>query len=141
MRVIIVGVCTAGKTVLVQKLQQLGYDADTVAQEHSYVASLWNHSSPDVVIYLDAALTTIRRRRDVDFDEELLASERERLAQAREACNLYVKTDDLNEDQVFRRVRRFLEKWERGEVTRRAAKIERHEEQSGTEPPAGGRLY
>jgi RNase adaptor protein for sRNA GlmZ degradation len=141
MRVIVVGVCAAGKTVLVQKLQQLGYDADTVAQEHSYVASLWKHSSPDVVIYLDAALATIRKRRDPDFDEQLLADEHERLAQAREACDLYVKTDELNEDQVFRRVRRFLEKWERGEISRRAAKSERQEERQRTEPGASGRLY
>ena len=35
MRTIIVGVCGSGKTSLAAKLQRLGYDADTIAQEHS----------------------------------------------------------------------------------------------------------
>jgi len=113
MHVIIVGACAAGKTTLAENLTRLGYDAVTVAQEHSYVPTLWRHTCPDIVIYLDATLTAIRKRREIDWDEEHLAEERARLADARQACHLYVKTDDLNADQVFRRVRRFLEKRER----------------------------
>ena len=113
MRIIIVGVCASGKTTLVENLKRLGYDADTAAQEHSYVLSLWRHTSPDVVIYLDASLAAIRKRREVDWGEDYLEAERQRLADARSHANLYIMTDKLNADQVFRRARRFLEKWER----------------------------
>ncbi len=112
MRIIIVGVCGAGKTTLAQNLTQLGYNADTVAQEHSYVPTLWHHVPPDVLIYLDASYAAIRKRRDIDWDEAYLEEEKKRLADARQACDLYVKTDGLNADQVYRRVRRFLEKRE-----------------------------
>jgi len=63
-----------------------------------------------VLIYLDASLTSIRKRRQINWGEEYLAEEQARLANARRHCDLYVKTDGLNPDQVYRRVRRFLEK-------------------------------
>ena len=113
MRTVIVGVCGSGKTSLASKLQHLGYDADTIAQEHSEVPTLFRHNAPDIVIYLDATLQSIRKRRDIDWGENVLVVERARLAMARAACDLYIRTDDLNEDQVFRRARRFLEKRER----------------------------
>jgi len=97
---------------LAEKLRHLGYDADTIAQEHSYVPTLWQHSSPDILIYLDASYAAIRKRRDIKWDEAYLEQEQARLANARQACDLYIKTDRLNADQVFRRVRRFLEKRE-----------------------------
>ncbi len=112
MRIAIVGVCGSGKSVLAQRLRALGYDANVVSQEHSYVPTLWRQSSPDVLVYLDASLPVIRKRRHIDWGEGYLAEEHARLADARGACHLYVKTDALNEDQVFRRVRRFLEKRE-----------------------------
>lgn len=110
MHITIVGVCAAGKTTLAQKLQQDGYDAETVAQEHSYVAALYRHTPHDVLIFLDASLAAIKKRREIDWGEEQLAAEYQRLAEARRACDLYIKTDDLNAERVFRRVRRFLEK-------------------------------
>ena len=110
MRITIVGVCAAGKTTLAQKLQQDGYDAETVAQEHSYISALYRHTPHDILIFLDASLATIKKRRDIDWTEERLEEERQRLAEARSACDLYVKTDDLSADRVFRRVRHFIEK-------------------------------
>ena len=121
MRIIIVGVCAAGKTTLAKNLTQLGYDADTVSQEHSYVPTLWHHVPPDVLVYLDASFAAIRKRRDIDWGEDDLEEERRRLADARRSCDLYIKTDDLNADQVYRRVRRFLEKRETGAKRQRTA--------------------
>ena len=112
MRIVIVGVCAAGKTTLAENLKRLGYDADTIAQEHSYVPTLYRHDSPDVVIYLDASFSAIKKRREIDWDEPFLAEQQARLADARATCDLYIKTDSLNADQVFRRVRRWLEKRE-----------------------------
>lgn len=112
MVIVIVGVCASGKTTLAANLQRLGYDARIISQEHSYVPSLWRHISPDVLIYLDASLEAIRKRRDIDWGEDYLAEERKRLADARQAAHLYIKTDRFNADQVYRRARRFLEKQE-----------------------------
>jgi hypothetical protein len=122
MRIVIVGVCASGKTSLASKCQQLGYDAGTVAQEHSEVPTLWRHNSPDVLIYLDASMAAIRKRRDIDWGEDFLVVEQHRLQNARQACDLYVKTNDLNEAQVFRRVRRFLEKKE-GEIDKQGHNV------------------
>jgi deoxyadenosine/deoxycytidine kinase len=112
MRIVIVGVCAAGKTTLANNLKSIGYDAATVAQEHSYIPTLYRNSSPDVVVFLDASFAVIKKRRSVDWDEQYLAAEYERLAHARAGCDLYLKTDNLNADQVYRRVRRWLEKRE-----------------------------
>jgi len=55
MRIVIVGVCAAGKTTLAENLKSIGYDAATVAQEHSYIPTLYRNTSPDVVVFLDAS--------------------------------------------------------------------------------------
>lgn len=112
MRIVIVGVCAAGKTTLAENLKRIGYDAATVAQEHSYIPTLYRNSSPDVVIFLDASYAAIKKRREIDWTEAYLDGERERLAHARAACDLYLKSDNLNADQVCRRVRRWLERRE-----------------------------
>lgn len=112
MRIVIVGVCAAGKTTLAENLKRIGYDAATVAQEHSYIPTLYRNTAPDAVVFLDASYAAIKKRRAVNWQESYLDGERERLAHARAHCDLYLKTDELNADQVYRRVRRWLEKRE-----------------------------
>src|SRR5207248_628641 len=51
--VVVVGVCSSGKSTLVSALCDRGYHASAVSQEHSYVPHLWQRSNPDVLIYLD----------------------------------------------------------------------------------------
>jgi hypothetical protein len=65
-------------------------------------------SEPDVLIYLDATMDTIRQRRDVSWGEEHLVAENERLTHARQHCDLYLPTDDLSREQVLARVEEFL---------------------------------
>ena len=108
MKIVIVGPCASGTTTLAESLRRAGYDAHPCAQEHSYVPDMWRMSRPDVLIYLDATMETIRRRREVNWGEERLAAERERLAHAREHCDLYLATDDLTREAVFERVEAFL---------------------------------
>src|SRR5688572_25288897 len=45
--VLIVGVCSAGKSTLAANLKEKGYRVRTCAQEHSYVPHLWQLSKPD----------------------------------------------------------------------------------------------
>jgi hypothetical protein len=108
-KIVIVGPCAAGTTTLAEGLRRLGYDTHPCAQEHSYVPDMWRMSSPDVLIYLDATMETIRRRRKVSWDERHLEAERGRLAHARQHCDLYLPTDDLSREQVLERVRAFLD--------------------------------
>ena len=109
MKIVIVGPCASGTTTLAEGLRRLGYDAHPCAQEHSYVPDMWRMSSPDVLVYLDATMETIRRRREVSWGEEHLAAENRRLAHARHHCDLYLATDALSREQVLAEVQQFLE--------------------------------
>ncbi len=42
-KIVVVGPCAAGKSTLVETLQVRGYDAHVSGQEHSAIASLWQH--------------------------------------------------------------------------------------------------
>lgn len=108
------GVCGAGKSTLEQRLRALGFDAFSVAQEHSYVRELWRKRAPDVLVYLDANLSTIRRRGHKTFSRILLEDERKRLAWARRRADIYIKTDRLTPDEVVGTVLDFLAKWSSG---------------------------
>ena len=104
-RIAVVGVCASGKSVLVDKLRALGYDARQCAQEHSFAPDMWQRlSRPQVLIYLDASLPAIRRRRHIDYGEGYLREQRHRLAHARHHCTLYVNTDALSEKEVLAKV-------------------------------------
>jgi len=107
-RIVIVGPCASGTTTLAESLRRAGYEAHPCAQEHSYVPDMWRMSQPDVLIYLDATLDTIRRRREVSWGEEHLITEKERLAHARQHCDLYLPTDQLSKEEVLQRVEHFL---------------------------------
>lgn len=110
MRVVVVGVCSVGKSTLEEGLKRLGYDAHSCVQEHSYVQDMWRTSQPDVLVYLDASPQALRRRGGTGLDDAALAEQRAMLVDARQHCQLYVNTDRLSADKVLRRVRRFLEK-------------------------------
>jgi hypothetical protein len=101
-RIAVVGPCASGKSELVARLRALGYDVRHCAQEHSYVPDMWQRlSRPQVLVYLDASLGAIGRRRKIDYGEAYLAEQRARLAHARAHCQLYVHTDDLDPEGVL----------------------------------------
>ncbi len=102
----VVGVCAAGKTTLVRALCARGWDVRQVLQEHSYVPYMWQRiTHPDVLIYLDASLDTLRaRRHDPDFPDGLRQQQLARLKHACAHCDLYVDTDPLMPEEVLVRV-------------------------------------
>lgn len=109
LHIVVVGPCASGKTTLVKGLRELGYEAKEVQQEHSGVPYLWRYfQSPDVLIYLDASLETIARRRSIDFGQDYLDELRYRLRYARQSCDLFLLTDGLTEQEVLERVVAFL---------------------------------
>jgi len=104
-RIVVVGVCASGKSVLVDGLRALGYDARCCAQEHSYVPDMWRRlSRPEVLIYLDVSLRALLRRRRRRGVEAMLVQEQHRLRLAREHCDIYLDTETLDEVQVLQRV-------------------------------------
>jgi guanylate kinase len=100
-RVVVVGPDAAGKSTLVLRLQQAGYDARSCAQDHSYVPDMWRRlSRPGFLIFLDASLESIARRRTIAWGQDRLDALQRRLAHAREHCDLYVDTDEMTPEEV-----------------------------------------
>jgi len=106
----VVGVCASGKSTLTAGLRGAGWNARPVSQEHSYVPDMWQRlTKPDILIFLDCALETIRRRRQTpDFPDWLDAAERERLRHARGHADLHVLTDALTPAEVLTQALVFL---------------------------------
>lgn len=110
LRIAIVGPCGSGKSTLARRLKALGYQVREPAQEHSGVPDMWQRlTAPDVLIYLDAELSTIAQRRPIQWGQDYLDELNRRLQHARRHAHLYLSTDGLSPEQVFRRVQRFLE--------------------------------
>ena len=113
MRIKVVGPCASGKSVLVARLRNLGYDAGSAAQDHSYVPDMWQRlNPPDVLIYLDVTLEAAhkRGRAGSGWNQEYLDIQHHRLRHARSHCDLYLPTDGLTEQEVLNRVLGFLHK-------------------------------
>lgn len=108
-RVVVVGPDAAGKSTLVKQLGRLGYNVRSCAQDHSQVPDMWRRlSKPDFLVFLDARLETIARRRAIDWGQDRLDALQARLADARAHCDLYVPTDALTPDEVTGVVRAAL---------------------------------
>lgn len=116
-KVAVVGACASGKSTLVSFLRKKGYDARHVAQEHSYVPSMWQRiSRPDVLIYLDIDYGTVTARRPwLNIQPDDLVEQNRRLHHALEHCHLYIDTNQLNEEEVQGRALSFLRGFERAQ--------------------------
>jgi guanylate kinase len=108
--VVVVGPCAAGKTTLVSNLSPKGYNIRPCVQEHSFVPQLWREfCGAEVLIFLDAELSTIARRQNrMDWTQARLDEQRRRLAHARAHCDFYLRTDELTRCQVAEAVEAFL---------------------------------
>ena len=101
----VVGPCGAGKSTLVNALAEQGYYARHIAQEHSYVPSMWKRIvNPDILIYLDASFLVSTERRKLDWRLDEYEEQLKRLDNAREHANLFINTDLLTPEQVLERV-------------------------------------
>jgi deoxyadenosine/deoxycytidine kinase len=108
LRVAVVGHCASGKSTLVTALRGQGFDASAVAQEHSGIAWLWRHSDPDVLIYLDVPLATVRDRRGQEWPQAVYDAQEERLAEARAHADLIIDTATMDIRQMTQRALGFV---------------------------------
>ena len=109
--VVIVGPCAAGKSTLRDRLLARGFtQVRVVAQEHSGVRDLWKmRGYPEALIFLDADVATANARQGrSDWTPAAHAEQLSRLQHARDACNLYLLTDDLTPGEVADRVEQFV---------------------------------
>lgn len=103
--IVVVGPCASGKTTLVRGLRDLGWQAKSVAQEHSYVPYLWRRQQPAFLVVLDVQWETAKQRRpEISYGPDRYAEQRRRLAHARAHCDLFLPTDGLSIEEVRRRV-------------------------------------
>ncbi len=106
----IVGVCTSGKSTLIEGLATQGYHARHIAQEHSYVKDMWKRiTNPDLLIFLDASFAVTCQRRILDWTEKDYAEQQHRLAHAHEHADFYLDTSTLSPEEVLARALKFLE--------------------------------
>jgi ATPase subunit of ABC transporter with duplicated ATPase domains len=101
----IVGPCGAGKTTLARALQDRGFQARQIAQEHSYVPRMWFVlTHPDVLVYLDASYHVCSARKAFDWTPEEYAEQLGRLSHARLHCDIFLNTDDVSPAEVLSHV-------------------------------------
>ncbi|MBI3737884.1 MAG: hypothetical protein HY258_02430, partial [Chloroflexi bacterium] len=64
----IVGPCGAGKSTLTAGLEREGFHCRHIAQEHSYVPSMWQKiTNPDLLIFLNSSFEVSTRRRRLNW--------------------------------------------------------------------------
>lgn len=102
--IMIVGVCAAGKTTLLQRLRELGYKVETVSQEHSSNPFLWRRQEPFFLVVLDCKLETARERRQREIPETRFRGQKNKLKKASENCDLLLQTDNLTVEESAQRI-------------------------------------
>ncbi len=105
----VVGPCTAGKSTLIGNLLPYGITPRHIAQEHSFVATMWQRlTNPDVLIFLDVSYAVSITRKNLGWSEEEYLEQQRRLSHAREHTDFYLNTDGLSEEEVAEKVYSFL---------------------------------
>jgi adenylate kinase len=107
--ILIVGICGSGKSSVVTKLQEMGFDVRACAQEHSCVKSMWRKLDPDVLIVLDCSYETIKSRRNVSWGLERIKVQKEKLEDALNNCDLYLNSDNLTLEETVEKIINYLE--------------------------------
>jgi GTPase SAR1 family protein len=108
----VVGPCASGKTTLTAGLNQHGFDARPIAQEHSYVPAMWQRlTNPDILIYLTVSYPLTIERRKLDWTEVEYAEQLHRLRHAREHANLNIDTDHQTPEGVLDQALAFIKKF------------------------------
>jgi deoxyadenosine/deoxycytidine kinase len=89
-RIGIVGPCGAGKSSLAERLSPYYSTVRAIAQEHSYVPTMWRRiTNPDILIYLDASYSVTVQRRKLNWTDAEYRIELDRLENARKNADIY----------------------------------------------------
>jgi deoxyadenosine/deoxycytidine kinase len=106
----VVGPCGSGKSTLIAGLEKHGYTCRHIAQEHSYVAAMWQRiTRPDILIFLDASFPVSTARRNLTWQKQDHDEQYRRLHHARQHATLIIDTDHLTPEQVLKKALDFLQ--------------------------------
>jgi len=98
----IVGVCASGKTTLISKLNALGYSCRHIAQEHSYVKTMWKQSTnPDILVYLQVSYPETIKRRNLNWTRAEYDEQLNRISNAKDNADIIIETDSLTSEEVL----------------------------------------
>ncbi len=101
----VVGPCGSGKSTLIAGLERVGYRCRHIAQEHSYVPSMWQKiAHPDFLIFLNASFEICTQRRKLNWQMEDYAEQQRRLSHARQHANIIIETDQLSPEDILAQV-------------------------------------
>jgi hypothetical protein len=104
----VVGPCKSGKSTLVRGLQEAGYPAVQIAQEHSYAPRMWEQiSKPDVLVYLHCEYESTVAR-GLNWARAEYEDQQPRLTHARNHADMEVATDVPAPGVVLKQVLDFL---------------------------------
>ena len=98
----VVGACGTGKSELVTRLRERGYNVRHIAQEHSYAPRMWRQiTNPDILVYLDVSYPLTLERKRFKWTEKEFMEQIHRLRDAREKADIRINTDDLTPDEIY----------------------------------------
>jgi len=98
----IVRACGTGKSELVARLKDRGYNVRHIAQEHSYAPKMWKQiSNPDTLIYLHVSYPLTIERKAFKWTEKEFQEQLHRLRDAREHADIHIDTDKLKPDEIY----------------------------------------
>ncbi len=102
--IVLVGVCASGKSTIAQLLTHFGMAGHSVAQEHSQCPTLFLRGTPRIVVVLTASLSTVRKRRRMQWTADQYHRQWNRLWIARNRAHLIVRTDPFDPDEVAQQI-------------------------------------
>lgn len=106
----VVGPCGSGKSTLIEGLEKNGYRCRHIAQEHSYVKTMWQViTKPDILIFLHCSFENSTARRKLNWVLADYEEQQQRLSHAREHASFIIDTDLLDSAGVLRQALEFLE--------------------------------
>ncbi|HUI90454.1 MAG TPA: hypothetical protein VLX61_17180 [Anaerolineales bacterium] len=105
----VVGPCGSGKSTLIAGLECEGFRCRHIAQEHSYVPTMWKRiTNPDLLIYLHSSFEVSTQRRQLNWNEAEYQEQLRRLDHARQHANLIIETDERTIEEVLESALRFI---------------------------------
>lgn len=106
----VVGPCGSGKSTLIAGLEERGYRCRHIAQEHSYVADMWQRlTKPDLLIFLQCSFENSTARRKLNWSRADYEEQLRRLAHALERADCVIDTNSLTPREVLNQALAFLE--------------------------------
>lgn len=110
----IVGPCKSGKSVLKAGLEKHGYRVKHIAQEHSFVPSMWQKlTDPDVLIFLEVSFEESLRRYKLNWTQRDYDEQTHRLRHARQHADLVLNTTTAPQEEVLGQAAAFINSMEK----------------------------